>query len=79
MPRMHTRSSALGIHLISDAAAGYPRCIMEPHPSRDQDLEDVVDELQDAVTNERQAQGLPGNAAEREQTPREGSDEEPPD
>jgi hypothetical protein len=52
---------------------------MENHPSRDRDLEDVVDELEDDVTNERQAQNLPGNLSERGRTPGSGSNDEPPD
>jgi hypothetical protein len=52
---------------------------MESNPGRDQKLEDVVDQLENAVTEERRAQGLPGNASEREQTTAEGAKEEPPD
>jgi len=52
---------------------------MENQPSRDQELEDVVDELQDGVADERRAAGAPGNETERQQAPREGSDQEPPD
>lgn len=56
---------------------------MEPQPSRglrrDQDLEDVVDELQENVTDERRDQQVPGNAAEREDAPVQGSKDEPPD
>ncbi len=56
---------------------------MDPQPSRglrrDQDLEDVVDELQQNVTDERREQDAPGNATEREQAPVHGSEDEPPD
>jgi hypothetical protein len=52
---------------------------MESNPGRDEKLEHVVDQLENDVTEERRAQGLPGNASEREQTPTEGSEEEPPD
>jgi len=59
---------------------------MEPQPSRglrrDQDLEDVVDELQRNVTDERRAQDVPGNATEREEAPVQGTAgelDEPPD
>ena len=56
----------------------YPQA-MQSNPSRDQELEDVVDRLEDGVTEERQAQGLPGNIAEREQTPAKEPEVEPPD
>jgi len=52
---------------------------MESNPRRDEKLEDVVDQLEADITDERSAQGLPGNAAERAQAPVEGSEEEPPD
>ncbi len=56
---------------------------MEPQPSRglrrDEDLEDVVDELQQNVTDERRDQQVPGNATEREEAPVQGSEQEPPD
>lgn len=56
---------------------------MEPEPGRglrrDEDLEDVVDELQQHVTDERRDQQVPGNATEREQARVQGSEDEPPD
>ncbi|WP_205875249.1 hypothetical protein [Mycobacterium camsae] len=56
---------------------------MDSQPSRglrrDQDLEDVVDELQQNVTDERRDQAVPGNATEREQAPTRGAQDEPPD
>jgi hypothetical protein len=53
---------------------------MDSHPSRDDDLEAVVDELQKNVTDERREENVPGNATEREQTPpKGGSEPEPPD
>ncbi|MHA7650098.1 hypothetical protein ACX9NE_10175 [Mycobacterium sp. ML4] len=56
---------------------------MEPQPSRglrrDEDLEEVVDKLQQNVTEERRDQQVPGNATEREQAPVQGSEDEPPD
>jgi hypothetical protein len=52
---------------------------MDSHPSRDDDLKEVVDELQKNVTDERREQNVPGNATEREQTPAKGSEQEPPD
>lgn len=56
---------------------------MEPQPSRglrrDQDLEEVVDELGQNVADERRDRQVPGNAAEREEAPVQGSDVEPPD
>jgi hypothetical protein len=56
---------------------------MKPEPSRglrrDEDLENVVDELQQAVTDERRDQQVPGNATDREQARVQGSQDEPPD
>lgn len=53
---------------------------MESHPSRDEELKDVVDELQDGVIEERREQNVPGNVAERQQQARtEVSEQEPPD
>lgn len=54
-------------------------CTMESHPSRDEELENVVDELQDGVTEERRERNVPGNVSERQQTPMAGSEQEPPD
>lgn len=60
-----------------------PTSTMDPQPSRglrrDQDLEEVVDELQQNVTDERREQDVPGNATEREEAPTLGSGDEPPD
>ena len=53
--------------------------MVEPHPSRDEELENAVDELQEGVTEERRAQGVPGNASEREKTPKKSEVDEPPD
>jgi hypothetical protein len=52
---------------------------MDSHPSRDDDLKEVVDELQKNVTDERREANVPGNATEREQTAAKGSEQEPPD
>jgi hypothetical protein len=54
-------------------------CVAEPHRSRDEELADTVEELEDHVTRERESQGLSGNAKERENTPKVGSPDEPPD
>ena len=60
--------------------AGYPYCMVEPHPSRDEELENAVDELQEGVTEERRGQGVPGNASDRERMPpKKSEDDEPPD
>jgi hypothetical protein len=48
-------------------------------PSRDHELRDIVDELQHDVTEEHRAEGVPGNASDREDTPKAGSEDEPPD
>lgn len=44
-----------------------------------QQLEDIVDELDEKVANEREAQDVPGKPSEREQAAVRGSNEEPPD
>ena len=46
-------------------------------PDRDQELEQIVDELDENVTGEREAKDVPGKPSEREQEPKEGSAEEP--
>jgi hypothetical protein len=48
-------------------------------PTRDDQLEDIVDELQHDVTKERRAEGVAGNAGDRENAPTAGSEDEPPD
>jgi hypothetical protein len=50
---------------------------MDSHPSRDDDLKEVVDQLQQAVTDERRDENVPGNASEREQAPVKGSEQDP--
>ncbi len=56
---------------------------MESQPARglrrDEDLEEVVDELERNVTDEREDQQVPGSAKERDETPLQGSADEPPD
>lgn len=51
--------------------------------SRAQELENVVDELDDKVAHEREAEGVPGNAGDRERRDVSGgledSEDEPPD
>jgi hypothetical protein len=47
--------------------------------SRAQELEDIVDELDEKVAREREAEGVPGRRSEREQAPTRGSETEPPD
>lgn len=55
------------------------------HPSRTQSLEEVVDELEEAVTDEHGTDELPGNVEEREKTQLQNSEQsqeaeqEPPD
>jgi hypothetical protein len=57
----------------------------EPHqeqPSHDQQLEDIVDQLDEKVADEREAEGVPGKPSDRERTAvrgSEGSENEPPD
>lgn len=61
-----------------------PNAVSEPdeHPrSRDQALEDVVDQLDENVAGEREAQDVPGKPSDREREATTGSldDREPPD
>lgn len=46
-------------------------------PDRDEELEQIVDELDESVMGEREAGDVPGNPSEREHEPREGSPDEP--
>jgi hypothetical protein len=48
-------------------------------PNRDQELEQIVDKLDADVAGEREAEGVPGKPSDREQTPTQGTSEEPPD
>ena len=48
-------------------------------PSRDQKLEKIVDELDEHVADEREAEGVPGKPSDREKAAVEGSENEPPD
>jgi hypothetical protein len=47
--------------------------------SRAQELENVVDQLDAKVAREREDEGVPGNAGDRERAPTLGSENEPPD
>lgn len=47
--------------------------------SRSQELEDIVDQLEEKVTEESEAEGVPGNRTERDQTVVRGTAQEPPD
>lgn len=46
---------------------------------RAHELEDIVDHLDEKVAREREAEGVPGRRSERENAPRRGSQNEPPD
>lgn len=53
-------------------------------PERDQlshaeELESIVDELDEKVANEREAEGVPGKPSDRERAATRGSEDEPPD
>ena len=48
-------------------------------PSRDQELEKLVDDLDENVMGEREAKDVPGKPSERAQEPQRGSAEEPTD
>jgi hypothetical protein len=47
--------------------------------SRAQELESIVDELEEKVADEREAEGVPGKPSDREQAPTRVSENEPPD
>ncbi|HZC90143.1 MAG TPA: hypothetical protein VE400_05645 [Mycobacterium sp.] len=50
--------------------------------NRTRELESVVDDLEDKVANEREAEGIPGNAGDRKNAVTRGSvnsEDEPPD
>ena len=48
-------------------------------PSRDQELEKLVDDIDENIMGEREAGDVPGKPSERAQAPRKGSAEEPTD
>ena len=47
--------------------------------SRANELESVVDELDEKVAGEREAEGVPGKPSDREDSPTRVSENEPPD
>ncbi|OSC29204.1 hypothetical protein B8W69_09355 [Mycobacterium vulneris] len=47
--------------------------------SRAQELENIVDQLEEKVTEESEAEGVPGNRSDREQVAVRGTTSEPPD
>jgi hypothetical protein len=49
----------------------------EPRPDRDEELEQIVDDLDDRVMGEREAEDVPGKPSERKNEPTQGSSEEP--
>jgi len=48
-------------------------------PDRDEELENIVDQLDEKVANEREAEGVPGKPSDREHAATRGSEDEPPD
>lgn len=48
-------------------------------PDRGQQLENIVDELDEKVASEREAEGVPGKPSDREDAATRGSKDEPPD
>ena len=46
-------------------------------PNRDQELQQIVDEIDENVMGEREAQDVPGKPSEREKEPQQGSADEP--
>ncbi|HEY6855023.1 MAG: hypothetical protein WA290_14135 [Mycobacterium sp.] len=47
--------------------------------SRANELESIVDELDEKVAGEREAEGVPGKPSDREDAPTRVSENEPPD
>lgn len=47
--------------------------------TRAQDLENIVDQLDEKVAGEREAQGVPGKPSDREEAATGGAKTEPPD
>ncbi|ELP46445.1 hypothetical protein I549_3634 [Mycobacterium avium subsp. avium 2285 (R)] len=47
--------------------------------SRAQELENIVDQLEEKVADDREAEGVPGKPSDREDAAVRGSDDEPPD
>jgi hypothetical protein len=47
--------------------------------TRAQELEDIVDQLDEKVAEEREAEGVPGKRSDREKAASGGSEAEPPD
>jgi hypothetical protein len=47
--------------------------------SHAQQLENIVDQLDEKVVNEREAEGVPGKPSDRERAETRGSEQEPPD
>ena len=47
--------------------------------SRSNELEDIVDELDDKIADEREAEGVPGKPSDRDDVAVRVSENEPPD
>ncbi|OBA76972.1 hypothetical protein A5641_19580 [Mycobacterium sp. 1554424.7] len=47
--------------------------------SHAEELESIVDDLDEKVANEREAEGVPGKPSDRERAATRGSEDEPPD
>ncbi|WP_297697728.1 hypothetical protein [Mycobacterium sp.] len=47
--------------------------------SRAQELENIVDQLEEKVAEDREAEGVPGRPSDRHHASVRGSDNEPPD
>ncbi len=44
-----------------------------------EELEQIVDQLEEKVADDREAEGVAGKPSDRERAPIRGSDDEPPD
>lgn len=49
----------------------------QERPNRDQELENIVDQLDENVAGEREAEGVPGKPSDREQAAADSESEAP--
>jgi hypothetical protein len=58
-------------------ACGYANPMNSGRSDRNEQLEEIVDELDENVMGEREAEDVPGKPSERDQEPKAGSADEP--
>ena len=62
---------------FNDGTDGYGDAMTSGRPDRNQELEKIVDDLDENVIGEREADDVPGKPSTREQEPKKGSTDEP--